>query len=70
MTTPPKYEPLEGVLQELVNRFTYHKPHGDQAERYEAIRAIGGSFASALVMTCPHSRELSLALTKLDEVVF
>lgn len=54
---------------ELENRFTYHPPKGDQAQRYETIRALGFQMASEINSRCPQSRELSLALTKIDEAV-
>lgn len=53
-----------------INRvFTYHGPMGDQPARYEAIRAQAREFAVTLAGECPPSRELSLALTKLEECV-
>lgn len=55
--------------QELDIRFTYHKPSGNQPERYENIRKQGLDFAHAIVSQTPESREQSIALTKLDEVV-
>ena len=51
-------------------RFTYHKPFGTQPLRYEEIRATAWEFAEYLVNNCPDSRELSLAITKLEEAVF
>jgi hypothetical protein len=65
-----KTDKLLEFLEELENRFTYHAPHGDQAERYVQIRDQAKSLARSLATLCPESRELSLALTKLDEVVF
>ena len=56
--------------EELENRFTYHAPTEGQPEKYEKIRGMAHSFAAELVEDCPESRELSLALTHLDEVVF
>lgn len=56
-------------LEELENRFTYHAPRGDQAERYEKIRALGLKIASDFKFLTPESREQSIALTKLDEAV-
>jgi len=56
--------------EELKNRFTFHKATEDQAVRYESIRAICGELAQYLNEMCPPSRELSVSLTKLDEVVF
>lgn len=54
---------------DLANRFTYHAPHGNQAERYEDLRAHTFVLAQLIVETTPSSREQSLALTKLEEVV-
>lgn len=54
---------------DLANRFTYHTPHGDQAERYEDIRARAFGFAELIVETTPSSREQSIALTALEEAV-
>lgn len=51
------------------NNFTYHSPSGDQPMRYELIRNFGKEFANALIVSCPNSRELSLALTKIEEAV-
>lgn len=59
------------VQQEALDkRFTYHASHGDQPERYVEIRKMAKDLAIVLQVRCPPSRELSLALTKLDEVVF
>ena len=53
------------------NRFTYHppKPELNQTARYESIREKARQFALYLADQCPESRELSLAITKLEEVV-
>ena len=55
---------------DLKNRFTYHAPFGDQAERYENIRKQIFDLSVFLDGQCPDSRELSLAITKLEEVSF
>ena len=55
---------------ELHNRFTYHKPKDGQPEIYEDIRLRARNYALYLSQVCPESRELSLAITKLEEVVF
>ena len=60
---------METKDYDLGTRFTYHPPFGDQSHRYEEIRKLGFSFATFLVDDCPPSRELSLALTKLEEAV-
>lgn len=54
---------------DLDKRFTHHPPHGDQIDRYTRIRAKAKEFAGLVVELVPTSRERSLALTKLDEVV-
>lgn len=56
--------------KELDKRFTYHAPKNDQPERYVLIRQTAKDFAALLSANCPPSRELSLALTKLEEVCF
>lgn len=60
--------PIDPKL-DLANRFTYHKPHGDQNERYVAIREAAKEFAKLLARLTPPSREQSTAITKLDEAV-
>jgi len=55
---------------EINNRFTYHAPHGNQADRYMEIRETARGFAFDLLRLVPDSRERSLALTKLEEAVF
>lgn len=56
--------------QRLENDFTYHKPFGNQPERYEQIRNNAKWLAELIVALCPDSRERSLALTSLEEAVF
>lgn len=55
---------------ELLRRFSYHPPTPDQIPRYEAIRAGGLELARLIRDSTPVSREQSLALTALDEVVY
>ena len=57
------------IHEEMANRFTYHAPKEGQQLKYELIREKGHQLALHLVSMCPESRELSVALTKLDEVV-
>ncbi|HDZ25493.1 hypothetical protein LCGC14_0642970 [marine sediment metagenome] len=54
---------------DLKKRFTYHAPKETQPKRYEEIRTQALHFAYVLNELCPDSREKSLAMTKLDEVV-
>jgi len=55
---------------DLHNRFIYHSPHDNQPEVYASIRNQAHDFAMSLNGLCPESRELSLAITKLEECVF
>lgn len=76
MTTPIDLAQTSSITKEswwklrLENDFTYHKPFGDQPQRYEEMRNKSRSLAELIVKNCPDSRERSLALTKLEEVVF
>lgn len=56
-------------MKDIENRFTYHKPNEEKIERYERIREHAKHFAYILNQYCPESRELSLAMTKLEEAV-
>jgi len=58
------------LSSDLKKRFTYHPPKEGQPQRYEDIRADALKFAYRLDMFCPECREKSLAITKLEEVVF
>lgn len=58
------------VFKDLTNRFTYHAPRGDQADRYRLIRSSALEFSETLVGLAPESRELDLAVQKVEEAVF
>lgn len=62
------FDPIQDA--ELLTRFTYHVPVGDQPERYEHIREAALDFARDIVAMTPLSREQGNALSALDEVVF
>jgi len=49
--------------------FTYHKPITNQPERYESLRNTAKEFAKLIEISCPESREKSIAFTKLQEAV-
>ena len=57
---------------DYINRFTYHQPKQEfnQTDRYTGIREMAKRFSLHLAGECPQSRELSLAITKLEEVMF
>lgn len=69
MKTPTTYTPSEADKKKIEIAFTYHAPHGDQPERYVEIRDAAKALALLLVVRCPSSRELSLAITHLEECV-
>ena len=55
---------------EIAIRHTYHRPHSNQQEKYEAIRAYARGFAHMVNDLCPGGREASVAQTKIEEAVF
>ena len=57
------------IPEDLENRFTYHSPREGQPAKYEYIRKRALILAHDLNELCPESREKSLALTKLEEMV-
>jgi hypothetical protein len=54
---------------DLTHRFTYHPPQPGQPEKYEAIRDAGRQFAEVIAELAPESRELSLAITNIEQAV-
>jgi hypothetical protein len=66
------YTPRPEDLARVRNDFVFHTPIADlkQTEKYERIRAQGLKVAELLLTLCPSSRELSVALTNLNQVVF
>ena len=53
---------------DLDNRFSYHPPRKPEvATEHERIRRLHRHLAGELAETLPESRELSLAVTKLEE---
>lgn len=63
------YKLTEEDVKRLENDFTYHSPKETQPERYREIRAKAKELAEMILLDCPPSRERSLALTSLDDVV-
>ena len=64
------YQESETQSRTRLNNFVYHAPKEGQADRYISIRAAANNFAKLINETCPTSREHSIAMTKLEEVVF
>lgn len=65
----PMYELNNERRKDLSNRFSYHPPWGGQADKYKQLRELAADFAGALCQFVPESRELSLALTNLEQAV-
>lgn len=57
------------MIFQIENSFVYHAPKSGQPERYVEIRDNAKNLAMLIYTLCPTSREKSLAITKLDEVV-
>jgi hypothetical protein len=56
---------------EINKRFNYHQPQSDEViDRLKNIRKYAHNFANLINYSVPQSRELSLALTKLEEAMF
>ena len=55
--------------EQIDNTFTYHKPFGNQPQRYAQIRVDAKVLAHTIQDCCPESREKSLALTNLQQAV-
>src|SRR4030095_980741 len=45
------------VVNELLRRFTYHRPNVDQAQRYELITAETRDLAGLICQLCPDSTD-------------
>jgi len=56
---------------DLANRFTYHAPASEDIKvAHELVRSSAFIYAGQLNELLPESREKSLAITHLEEVVF
>lgn len=56
--------------QDIERNFTYHPPREGQPEKFEKIRNEAKKLAMTINSECDPSRELSLALTNLEQAVF
>lgn len=57
------------IDNKIENNFKYHSPKEGQQEKYVELRNYGKEMAYKIKKLCPESREQSLAITKLEEVV-
>ncbi len=63
------YEIPEQMAKRLNNDYIYHSPKDDQAERYQILRNKCRDLAFTIATFTPPSREQSVALTALDQVM-
>lgn len=61
-----RYAPSAQHQLQITNQRVYRQPTADQRPRYEWIRAAIADLMYEMAVRCPSSRELSLALTDLD----
>lgn len=54
---------------DIENIFCYHKPFGNQTDRYEQLRNEAKNLAKLIERLCPVSAERTLALRKLEESI-
>ena len=54
---------------QIQNTFTYHRPFGNQPQRYKDIQEYAKDLAILIQIACPESREKSLALTSIQQAV-
>ena len=66
---PSPEEVRQGLHARIEIDFRYHMPGPDDTRKYEAIRSSARAFAHLLVDTVPPGRELSRALTHLEDAV-
>lgn len=57
------------ALAAIEAEFSYHAPHGDQPQRYEALRAKARELAELIVETVPWCADRTAAIRKLRECV-
>lgn len=63
-------EKTKQLLDRIQNDFVYHPPGSEAIESHEYIRRQYLILARYIAENCPHSRELSLSLTSLEESMF
>jgi hypothetical protein len=57
------------MSRDLEKIYTYHKPTENTEEKYKTIRAKGKDIAAYILANCPDSRERTIALDKVEEVI-
>jgi hypothetical protein len=62
-----KYKPSAKELAKLENDYGYHKPEGDQVQRYERINRDCKQAALTVLECCPPSPDRTVALRAIQE---
>lgn len=57
------------LIERVNNDFTYHKPPPAVHSDFATIREVARNLATIMVLRCPEGRELSTALTNLEQAV-
>lgn len=57
------------TTDQLDNWFMYHRPEGNDPEKYEKIRAAGKAFATVIVENTPPSADQTASVRKVREAV-
>ena len=66
----PPLDISDRLQSQIGKSFVYHAPRQGQPEKYEAIRDAAGQLAKLMAHLAPgETRELSLALTNLEQAV-
>ena len=68
MTKKEFKDKIKATNPDIEKRFTYHSPKGKE-QRFQTLRNEAKHLANTIKKQCPDSRERSLALTKLEEVI-
>jgi hypothetical protein len=63
------YEESPEQVRNRLNAFTYRAPGPGQAKRYTNLRVFANNLAFEFNHACPPSRELSLAMTHLEQAL-
>lgn len=64
------YTPSPHDIAKVEKHFTYHRPGGDQPERYTTLRAYAREMAMQMLKLVPDSQERDIAILKLEESIF
>lgn len=59
----------QALVARIESDFSYHAPKEGRHEKYDLIRQTAKKLARVMAENCPDGRELSSALTRLEEAV-